>query len=95
MTDSLALALYGAAKKLHLISQSKSMEPVRLPNLVQPTKIIEDIEQYAGLYGGHSRRVRLQLPEALCFGDEAIQQRVRVPILGAIWKPWRADLGLD
>jgi hypothetical protein len=47
------------------------------------------------LYGGNSRLIRLKLPEAFCLSDEAIQQRVRVPILGTIWKPWRADLGSD
>jgi len=72
MTDSKALALCGGIEKAHAMSQSNSLDPVRLSNLIQTAKVMEDIEYYPGLYGSDSRLMRLELPQSLCLCDETI-----------------------
>lgn len=87
-----ALPVHVAVEEFKAVSQGDGVNPVGLPNLVQTAEVVEDVEEYAGLYGGDARFGGLELPDSLGLGEKAIQERVRVPILGAVREPWVADL---
>ena len=74
------------------MSQGDGMNPVRLPNLVETTKVVVNVKEHTGLNGGDPRFRCLQLPDAFRFGHKAIMKRVRIPILGPVNEAWVADL---
>lgn len=77
------------------MSECEGLKPVCLPNFIQTTKIVEDIEQYTGLHCAEPGLICFELPEALCLSDEAIEERLGIPVLRTVRKPWIANLRRD
>ena len=50
-----ALFVYVAVEEANFVCESKSLKPVRLPNLIKTAEIVEDIEEDAGLYSREPR----------------------------------------
>ena len=61
-------------EEVKLVSQSDSLDSVRLSNLVKTAQIVEDCQDYSSLYGGDARLGSLLLPDAFGFGKEAMPQ---------------------
>lgn len=53
---------------------------------------MEDIEEYTGLYSGDACFGSFQLPYTFRLSQKAIDERIGIPVLGAIREPRVADL---
>jgi hypothetical protein len=53
---------------------------------------MENIEQYAGLDGRKAWFSGFELPQTFCLGEESIEERIWIPILGTVGKPGETDL---
>lgn len=80
------MPISGAIEEVKFMSQSQSMDSIRLANLVQTTEVMNDIEDDASLYSGNAWLGSFQFPESFGFGEEAIHERLRIPVLGAVPK---------
>ena len=62
------------------------MSHVGVSNLVQAAEAVDSGEQDTGLNSSNTRLGGLKLPEPSCFGDEAILQRMGIPVLSTVRK---------
>lgn len=69
-----------------LVCKSDAVDPVDLTNFINAAKIVDDIEDYAGLYGRQLRNSSFHFPQTLGLGQKAIQQGSGIPILGSIFE---------
>lgn len=76
--------VYGFIEEVNFVGQGNGMDPVRLSNLVETGKVVNDVKDDTGLYRGDARFGGLQFPKALRFGKKAIMERMRIPIFGAV-----------
>lgn len=62
------------------------------PKLVKTTDVVQRVEYDTGLDRRDTRNVRLKLPQTLRLSQEAIQERLWVPVLSPVAKPRVAAL---
>lgn len=78
------ISISGAVEEMEFMSQGQAMKSVCLANLVQTTEIMNDSQDDASLNRGNAWLGGLEFPEPLGLGEEAIHERLRIPVLGAI-----------
>jgi hypothetical protein len=88
----LRAALHGLFEEAYLVRQCDGLDSVRVADLVEAGEAVEHIQDDAGLDRGGARLGRLKLPYSLHLGQQAVYERMWIPVLSAVWKASEAAL---